>query len=80
MMTVYIVVMTICSGIEGCVEERKMQPTYATKEMCLETTRVMAPRKGVKLKCRSERLWVPTEASHPVGYDRVVSTDAKTKP
>ncbi|WP_157062714.1 hypothetical protein [Pseudomonas sp. Q12-87] len=57
-----------------------MQPTYATKEMCLETTRVMAPRKGVKLKCRSERLWVPTEASHPVGYDRVVSTDAKTKP
>ncbi len=82
MMTVYFMVMAICSGIEGCVEERRPGPTYASKAICMETARGMTPRKGVKFKCRSERLWLPTEA-RSVGeedYGSLVSTGAKTAP
>ncbi|ROM61982.1 hypothetical protein BK653_30515 [Pseudomonas brassicacearum] len=81
MMTVYFVVMAICSGNEGCVEERKPGPTYATKEICMETTRDMTPRKGVKFKCRRERLLVvPNEMPHAAGFESVVSTGAKGQP
>ncbi|MBT2339822.1 MULTISPECIES: hypothetical protein [Pseudomonas] len=72
--------MTICSGIEGCVEVRKPEPTYVTKELCLETARDIAPRKGVKFKCRSERSWGPSTAPGADGLDRVVSTDSKRQP
>ncbi|WP_144419483.1 MULTISPECIES: hypothetical protein [Pseudomonas] len=80
MMTVYVMVMTICTGGEGCVEERKHEPTYATKAMCVESARHMAARKGVKFKCRSERSWVPSTASGASGQERVVSTDVKAHP
>ncbi|QBZ90463.1 hypothetical protein EPZ47_17660 [Pseudomonas viciae] len=79
MMTVYFVVMAICSGVEGCVEERKPGPTFASRAMCMETARVMPPRKGVKFKCRSERLWV-RETPRADGYESFVSTGAKTQP
>lgn len=79
MMTVYFVVMTICSGIEGCVEERKPGPTFATRAMCMETARVMAPRKGVKFKCRSERMWV-VETPPIEGYGKIVSTKSTVQP
>lgn len=80
MMTVYFVVMTICSGIEGCVEERKPGPTFATRAMCMETARVMAPRKGVKFKCRSERMWVVDETPAVEGYGKIVSTKSTVQP
>lgn len=80
MMTVYFVVMAICSGIEGCVEERKPGPTFATRAMCMETARVMAPRKGVKFKCRSERMWVVDEKPSVEGYGKIVSTKSTGQP
>lgn len=79
MMTVYFMVMAICSGVEGCVEVRKPGPTYASRAMCLETARGMPARKGVKFKCRSERLWVH-ETPRAEGYESIVSTGAKTQP
>ncbi|SFW84409.1 hypothetical protein SAMN03159376_04448 [Pseudomonas sp. NFACC09-4] len=82
MMTVYVMVMAICSGKEGCVEERKPGPTYATKEICMETARGMAPRKGVKFKCRRQQvqLIVPNHIPHAAGLENVVSTDTKRQP
>jgi phage anti-repressor protein len=80
MMTVYFLVMTICSGMEGCVEERKTGPTYTSRQLCIETAKEMAPRKGVKYKCRSERLWVSNEVKSPGSYDAVVSTKVKEQP
>lgn len=80
MMTVYVMVMTICSGFEGCVEERRTEPTYATKEMCMAMARDIAPRKGVKYKCRSERLLIPVKAPTANSLDSVVSTGAKGLP
>ncbi|WP_143007953.1 hypothetical protein [Pseudomonas sp. NFACC32-1] len=81
-MTVYVMVMAICSGKEGCVEERKPGPTYATKEICMETARGMAPRKGVKFKCRRQQvqLIVPINIPHAAGLENVVSTDTKRQP
>lgn len=80
MMTVYFVVMAICSGVEGCVEERKPGPTYASRAVCMDSARTMAPRKGVKFKCRSERLWVPVEARGVNRNESVVSTGTQTQP
>ena len=80
MMTVYFVVMAICSGVEGCVEERKPGPTYATRAVCMDPARTRAPRKGVKFKCRSERLWVPVEARGVNRHESVVSTGTQTQP
>ncbi|WP_343471204.1 hypothetical protein [Pseudomonas halotolerans] len=80
MMTVYFVVMAICSGVEGCVEERKPGPTFASRAVCMDNARAMAPRKSVKFKCRSERLWVPVEARGVDGNESVVSTGAHTQP
>jgi hypothetical protein len=50
MMTVYFVVMTLCSGVEGCVDERK-PVAYATEAECMETLGSMAARRGVKYRC-----------------------------
>ncbi len=80
MMTVYFVVMTICSGFEGCVDERQPGPTFASKTMCMETARVMAPRKGVKFKCRKERTLVVHETLPVEGYGKIVSTKTAAQP
>lgn len=61
MMTVYVMVMTLCRGDEGCVDVRKTEPTYLTKELCMAKARDITPRKGVKFKCRSERSWGPSK-------------------
>ncbi|WP_144091107.1 hypothetical protein [Pseudomonas kilonensis] len=79
MMTVYFVVMTICSGFEGCVDERQPGPTFASKAMCMETARVMAPRKGVKFKCRKERMLV-VETPPVENYGKIVSTKTAGQP
>ncbi|WP_434702405.1 hypothetical protein J3P85_16030 [Pseudomonas sp. Z1-12] len=80
MMTVYFVVMTICSGYEGCVDERQPGPTFASKAMCMQTASVMAPRKGVKFKCRKERTLVVDGARPVEGYDKVVTTKSLGQP
>lgn len=81
MMTVYFVVMTICSGYEGCVEERRPGPTYASRQICMETAKDITPRKGVKFKCRSERSKVIfTEVPRPEGYESLVSTKIQGQP
>ncbi|AMZ71175.1 MULTISPECIES: hypothetical protein [Pseudomonas] len=79
MMTVYFVVMTICSGFEGCVEERQPGPTFASKAMCMETAKVMAPRKGVKFKCRKGRMLV-VETPPAENYGKIVSTKTAGQP
>jgi hypothetical protein len=40
----------------------------------------MAPRKGVKFKCRSERLWVVDETPPVEGYSKIVSTKTAGQP
>lgn len=50
MMTVFFVVMTLCSGVEGCVDERK-PVAYASEAECMETVNGMAARRGVKYRC-----------------------------
>jgi hypothetical protein len=50
MMTVYFMVMTLCAGAEGCVDERK-PVAYATQAECMETVTAMEPRRGVKYRC-----------------------------
>ena len=77
MMTVYFVVMTMCSGMEGCVEERRPGDAYASREECMETVGAMAKRKGVKYKCRAEPQLVLQEARRVEGHKRFVTTGAK---
>lgn len=50
MMSVYFIVMTMCSGMEGCLEERKTT-AYATRDECMQEVAAMPPRKGLKYKC-----------------------------
>jgi hypothetical protein len=50
MMTVFFVVMTLCSGAEGCVDERK-PVAYATEAECMDTVNGMAVQRGVKYRC-----------------------------
>lgn len=80
MMTVYVMVMTLCRGDEGCVDVRKTEPTYLTKELCMAKARDITPRKGVKFKCRSERSWGPNKEPGAETLNSVVSTDAKRQP
>jgi hypothetical protein len=50
MMSVFVVVMTLCTPAEGCAEERK--PTaYASREECMETLATVPSYRGVKYRC-----------------------------
>ncbi|MCQ2996250.1 hypothetical protein NLO88_12680 [Pseudomonas syringae] len=77
MMTVYFVVMTMCSGMEGCVEERKAGDAYASREECMTKVSAITRRKGVKYKCRSEPQWVLKEDRRVEGAKSFVTTGAK---
>jgi hypothetical protein len=77
MMTVYFVVMTMCSGMEGCVEERKPGDAYASREECMETVSAMTRRKGVKYKCKGEPQSVLQEARRVEGHKGLVTNGAK---
>jgi hypothetical protein len=52
MMSVFVVVMSICSGAEGCLEERQAT-AYSTRAECVESVATMLPRKGIKYHCSS---------------------------
>jgi hypothetical protein len=77
MMTVYFVVMTMCSGMEGCVDERKPGAAYASREECMETVGAIPHRKGVKYKCRKEPQWVLKEARRVDGQKSFITSEAK---
>ena len=77
MMTVYFVVMTMCSGMEGCVEERRPGDAYASREECMTTVSAMTRRKGVKYKCKSEPQWVLREDRRVEGAKSLVTSGAK---
>jgi hypothetical protein len=52
MKSIFMVVMTMCSGAEGCLDES--QPTaYSTRAECMETVALMPTRKGIKYRCSS---------------------------
>lgn len=52
MMSVFAIVITICTGSEGCLEER--QPAaYSTRDECMESVATMPVRKGMKYHCSS---------------------------
>ncbi len=52
MMSVFAVVISICTGSEGCLEER--QPAaYSTRAECMESVATMPVRKGMKYRCSS---------------------------
>lgn len=52
MKSIFVVVMTMCSGGEGCLDES--QPTaYSTRAECMESVAVMPTRRGIKYRCSS---------------------------
>jgi hypothetical protein len=52
MKSIFMVVMSMCSGAEGCLDEN--QPTaYSTRAECIESIAVMPVRKGIKYRCSS---------------------------
>ena len=77
MMTVYFVVMTMCSGMEGCVEERRPGDAYASRAECMTKASAIAQRKGVKYKCRGEPQWVLKEDRRAEGIKSLVTSGAK---
>ncbi|MDC6380598.1 hypothetical protein BW687_010475 [Pseudomonas graminis] len=52
MKSIFVVVMSMCSGAEGCLDEN--QPTaYSTRAECMESVALMPTRKGIKYHCSS---------------------------
>ena len=52
MKSIFVVVMSMCSGAEGCQDDN--QPTsYSTRAECIESVALMPTRKGVKYHCSS---------------------------
>lgn len=51
MMMVYFVVMTMCTGMEGCVDERKAT-AYSSREECIQMISALPHQKGIKYRCR----------------------------
>jgi hypothetical protein len=76
-MMVYFVVMTMCTGMEGCVDERQAT-AYSSREECLQTISAFPRQKGIKYKCRKgpqaeliearrlegQRVFLSSEANH----------------
>ncbi|MFF7706593.1 hypothetical protein [Pseudomonas sp. NPDC007930] len=50
MMMVYYMVMTLCTGQEGCLDERK-PVAFATQAECQSSISEIEPRRGVKYRC-----------------------------
>jgi hypothetical protein len=60
MMSVFVVVMTLCTPAEGCSEERK--PTaYASREECMETLAAIPTYRGVKYRCTATSKMIVSE-------------------
>lgn len=60
MISVFVVVMTLCTPAEGCSEERK--PTaYASKEECVETLATIPSTRGVRYRCAATSKFVVSE-------------------
>lgn len=76
MMSVYFVVMTMCSGMEGCVDERQ-STAYASREECIQTVGTMPRLKGVKYKCRKGPQSELKEARRVEGPKSFITTEAK---
>jgi hypothetical protein len=61
MMSVFVVVMSLCSPSEGCLDEQK--PTaYASREECVETMATMPVSRGVKYRCASTSQFMLSES------------------
>lgn len=76
MMTVYFVVMTLCSGMEGCVDERK-PAAYASREECMQMVSTMPRQKGIKYKCRKAPQSELMEVRRLEGQKSFITTEAK---
>lgn len=80
MMTVYFIVMTLCSGAEGCMEERR-PVAYATQEECLESLSGMAPRRGVRYRChRGPQQLISQELRSKATQPHLITTNAPVLP
>lgn len=66
MMAIYYIVMTLCTGREGCIDERR-PVAYASQVECLDTLEAMPERRGVKYRCHR-------------GPQTVISSDLRAKP
>ncbi len=52
MMSVFVVVMSMCTAAEGCLEERR--PTaYSSRAECMESVATMPTTRGIKYRCTS---------------------------
>lgn len=80
MMTVYFVVMTLCSGAEGCVEERK-PAAYATQAECLETVDALEQRRGVRYRChRGPQRLISQDLKEKSAQPHLITTNAPVAP
>jgi hypothetical protein len=60
MMSVFVVVMSMCSPSEGCLEERR--PTaYTSRAECMETVATMPSTRGIKYRCASTPQFMVSE-------------------
>jgi hypothetical protein len=79
MMSVYFVVMTICSGMEGCVQERRPD-VYATQEECVQELAALTPRKGLKFRCAKGPQLVVREDRKAAAKPHLISTAVNPAP
>ncbi|MBF7141218.1 MULTISPECIES: hypothetical protein [Pseudomonas] len=61
MMSVFVVVMSMCTASEGCLDEQK-PTTYASRAECLETMATMPVSRGVKYRCAATPQFMVSEA------------------
>lgn len=80
MMSVFVVVMSMCTASEGCLEERR--PTaYSSRAECLETVATMPMSKGVKYRCASTPQFMVSEERRATKSHLVTTaTEAPIKP
>ena len=60
MMSVFVVVMSMCSGSEGCLEEPR--PTaYSSRAECMESVSTLPYSRGIKYRCSSTPQFMVSE-------------------
>ncbi len=80
MMSVFVMVMSVCTATEGCLEETR--PTaYASRAECMETVTTMPTSKGVKYRCSTTPQIMVSEARRATQPHLVsTSTEVPIKP
>ena len=82
MISMFVVLMSMCTGSEGCLEER-LPTAYASRAECMETVATMPTSRGIKYRCSSTPQFMISEErrgtkSHLVSTTGAVPTATET--